>query len=85
MRATAAPIPFDGSVLTDYRHVCAFFSSTQEEYDTLLPFVIDGLKRGERAYEDVAKLFGLTTNNVKVRLHRARQALKALIEREQNC
>jgi RNA polymerase sigma-70 factor (ECF subfamily) len=33
--------------------------------------------------EEVASLLGLTGNNVKVRLHRARQALKALIEREQ--
>jgi RNA polymerase sigma-70 factor, ECF subfamily len=33
--------------------------------------------------EEVAGLLGVTGNNVKVRLHRARQALKALIEREQ--
>jgi RNA polymerase sigma-70 factor, ECF subfamily len=33
--------------------------------------------------EEVASLLGVTGNNVKVRLHRARQALKALIEREQ--
>jgi len=50
MTATAAPIPFAGSTLGDYRHVCAFFSSREEEYDTLLPFVRDGLERGERAY-----------------------------------
>jgi hypothetical protein len=50
MKAPAVPIPFAGSVLTDYRHVCAFFSSPQEEYRTLLPFVLEGLKRGERAY-----------------------------------
>jgi RNA polymerase sigma-70 factor (ECF subfamily) len=31
---------------------------------------------------DVADLLGLKANAVKVRLHRARQALKALIERE---
>jgi hypothetical protein len=29
--------------------VC-FFSSPQEEYATILPFVLDGLLRGERAY-----------------------------------
>ena len=50
MKGTAAPIPFAGSMLGAYRHVCAFFSSSQEEYDTLLPFVRDGLERGERAY-----------------------------------
>jgi RNA polymerase sigma-70 factor (ECF subfamily) len=31
---------------------------------------------------EVARLLGLTPNNVKVRLHRARQALKVLIERQ---
>jgi hypothetical protein len=50
MKATAAPIPFAGSRLDRHRHVCALFSSPQEEYDTLLPFVRDGLERGERAY-----------------------------------
>src|SRR5437764_5342819 len=50
MTSTAAPIPFAGSMLGDYRHVCAFFQSPQEEYATLLPFVRDGLERGERAY-----------------------------------
>ena len=43
-------IPFAGSMLQEYRHVCAFFSSPTEEYETLLPFVRDGLSRGERAY-----------------------------------
>ena len=32
--------------------------------------------------EEVASLLGLTANNVKVRLHRARRALKPLLERE---
>jgi len=50
MKATMEPIPFAGSMLRDYRHVCAFFNSPQEEYDTLLPFVRDGLERDERAY-----------------------------------
>ena len=36
----------------------------------------------ELATEEVASLLGLTTNNVKVRLHRARHGLKALLERE---
>lgn len=53
MSPTAAPIPFAGSTLGSYRHVCAFFSSPQDEYDTLLPFVRDGLERGERAYHVV--------------------------------
>ena len=45
-----APIPFARSVLRNHRHVCAFFSSAKEEYDTLLPFICDGLNCGQRAY-----------------------------------
>jgi hypothetical protein len=44
------PIRFAGSELRGYRHVCAFFSTPQEEYATLLPFICDGLKCGQRAY-----------------------------------
>jgi RNA polymerase sigma-70 factor, ECF subfamily len=36
----------------------------------------------ELATEEVASLLNVTPSNVKVRLHRARQALKALLERE---
>jgi hypothetical protein len=50
VKTAVVPIPFAGSILTDYRHVCAFFGSPEEEYRTLLPFVVDGLQRGERAY-----------------------------------
>ena len=50
MNAAAAPIHLAGATLGRYRHVCAFFSSPQEEYATLLPFVRDGIERGERAY-----------------------------------
>src|SRR5947207_13787294 len=47
---SSQPIRLAGSMLGRYRHVCVFFSSPQEEYETLLPFVRDGLERGERAY-----------------------------------
>jgi len=49
MKASPAPISFAGSTLGRYRHVCAFFSSPEEEYATLLPFVRDGIEGGERA------------------------------------
>jgi hypothetical protein len=45
-----APIPFARSMLREHRHVCAFFSSPKEEYDTLLPFICDGLNCGQRAF-----------------------------------
>jgi hypothetical protein len=50
MTTSTAPIHFAGSTLGRYRHICAFFSSPEEEYATLLPFVRDGIERGERAY-----------------------------------
>ena len=50
MKTSTAPIHFAGSTLGRYRHICAFFSSPEEEYATLLPFVRDGIERGERAY-----------------------------------
>ena len=37
-------------MLREDRHVCAFCSSAAEEYETLLPFVCDGIKCGHRAY-----------------------------------
>ena len=49
-KPSPAPIPFARSVLRNHRHVCAFFSSAKEEYDTLLPFICDGLNCGQRAY-----------------------------------
>jgi len=50
VNAAAAPIQLAGATLGRYRHVCAFFSSRQERYSTLLPFVRDGIERGERAF-----------------------------------
>ena len=34
-------------------HVCAFFDSPEEEYRMMLPFVQDGIARGERAFHIV--------------------------------
>lgn len=49
MKTDAAPIPFAGSQLGETRHVCAFFSSEEEEYRVLLPFIKDGFQRGDKA------------------------------------
>jgi hypothetical protein len=46
----AAPIRFAGCTLGRYRHVCAFFNTPEDEYRTLLPFICEGLERGERAF-----------------------------------
>jgi len=49
----ASPIRFAGSVLDAQRHVCAFFHDSDEEYRVLLPFIVDGFERGEKAFHIV--------------------------------
>jgi hypothetical protein len=49
MTDRAAPITIAGSPLADTRHVCAFFDSEEQEYRVLLPFVTDGIDRGDEA------------------------------------
>lgn len=47
------PVHLAGSPLAPSQHVCAFFHSADEEYRVLLPFITDGLARGERAFHIV--------------------------------
>lgn len=47
------PIRFAGSELGAKRHICAFFHNRDEEYQVLLPFIKDGIERGERAFHIV--------------------------------
>lgn len=49
MTDRAAPITLAGSPLGETRHVCAFFGSEDEEDRVLLPFVKDGIDRGDKA------------------------------------
>jgi len=46
-------IHFAGATLTRYRHVCAFFHNRDEEYRVLLPFIMEGFERGEKAFHVV--------------------------------
>ena len=50
MNSIAEAIPFGRSTLRQHRHVCAFFSSPADEYETLLPFICDGINCGQRAF-----------------------------------
>jgi hypothetical protein len=54
MNATAGPIPFAGSQLSQPRHVCAFFNSDDEKYRVLLPFIKDGFGSGDKAIHVVS-------------------------------
>ena len=47
------PIELAGSTLGNHYHICAFFHSSDEEYPLLLPFIKEGLDRGEKAFHVV--------------------------------
>ncbi len=49
MKSVVPPISLAGSHLDKVRHVCAFFSSDEEEYRVLLPFMKHGFECGDRA------------------------------------
>jgi MEDS: MEthanogen/methylotroph, DcmR Sensory domain len=49
MKKSTPPISLAGSHLDEVRHVCAFFTSDDEEYRVMLPFIKDGLACGHRA------------------------------------
>ena len=42
-----------GSVLSRSCHVCAFFHSKEEEYQVLMPFIKEGIERGDHAFHVV--------------------------------
>lgn len=48
-----APVYLGGSLVGQKGHICAFFSSAEDEYRTLLPFIKDGLEAGEAAFHTV--------------------------------
>jgi hypothetical protein len=47
------PIGLGGAILPEHRHVCAFFNSADEEHRVMLPFIKEGLERGEKAFHIV--------------------------------
>jgi hypothetical protein len=47
------PIRFAGAARGAKRHICAFFRSPEEEYRVLLPFIKEGIERGEKAFHVV--------------------------------
>jgi len=51
--STEQPIRFAGSILNTQRHICGFFRTPEEEYHLLLPFIKEGLERGEKAFHVV--------------------------------
>ena len=53
MGSSEQPICFANATLGSERHICAFFHSPAEEYRVLLPFIREGIERGEKAFHIV--------------------------------
>lgn len=53
MSSSPPPIHFANATLGTERHICAFFHSADEEYRILLPFIREGIDRGEKAFHIV--------------------------------
>jgi hypothetical protein len=51
--ASDAPARVADAALGERSHMCAFFGSAEEEYEVMLPFIIEGLQRGEKAYHTI--------------------------------
>lgn len=49
----AQEISLAGKAVRPSQHVCAFFSTKEEEYRVLMPFIKQGFERGERAFHVV--------------------------------
>jgi hypothetical protein len=49
----ASPSEAFARVLKKHPHVCAFFNSVDEEYETLLPFIREGFEVGDKAFHIV--------------------------------
>ena len=50
MDTAQSPQLIDESIFGQYRHICAFFYSIDEQHRVLRPFIKDGFDRGDRAY-----------------------------------
>jgi hypothetical protein len=53
MATAETPVHFANGTPDMNCHICAFFNSPEEEYRFLLPFIRDGIERGEKAFHIV--------------------------------
>jgi len=56
MSASAPPIRLAGSTFKDRPHICAFFNSSDEAHQVLLPFIQEGLALGQKALHTIDPL-----------------------------
>ncbi len=57
MNRVEHPIHLAASTLNQHRHVCALFYTPEEKYRVLLPFIREGIERGERAFHVIHPRF----------------------------
>jgi hypothetical protein len=50
METTAHSLQFTRSTFSQYRHICAFFYSNDEQHRVLRPFIKDGFDQGDKSY-----------------------------------
>jgi hypothetical protein len=50
---TDSSVHLAGSTVDAHNHICAFFRQRDEEYSVLLPFITEGIERGEHAFHIV--------------------------------
>jgi DcmR-like sensory protein len=57
-RPTLRPVTVCGRTIPEATHICAFFDSSQQEYDCLVPYFTEGLAQGEQVVtiRDAGKL-----------------------------
>jgi hypothetical protein len=53
MQNSTEDINLAGAIFRRHRHVCAFFHNQDEEFQVLLPFIKEGIVRGEKAFHIV--------------------------------
>jgi hypothetical protein len=53
MNSAEQPVHFAGTRLRGHRHIFAFFNTPEEKYQVLLPFIREGIERGEKAFHVV--------------------------------
>jgi len=53
MKPNEHAVHFAGTTLGNQRHICALFYTGEQEHRVLLPFIKEGLERGEKAFHIV--------------------------------
>ena len=53
VRESGCPLQLDDPAVLNRPHICGFFNNHDDEFRVTLPFTLDGLKKGEKAFHTV--------------------------------